>query len=741
MPQCRASSLAERVFGWKRSPTTTRLTVSNQSQAGAVRPSRGVPIVGLSRGNLPIERKCWDTSSGDVGSGLGGAMRTAVVVVHGVGDPKDGDALAGLMAGLADHGFRAVGSTRVEHRVQPEDRADGSPWVATYPVHRATAVSIPDPLVDRSSRDVVHLHEVYWGDLSRVKGSAIGLLLGLFDLIFGMRHIANASARDAGTTASAFGNRTRVITQMAGQAARAAEHIARGPMLSLNILLAVVAALQGLLGQVEPWLPFTVAHLASFVGPVIVLLAARLVRSALRSRQWSLATINWLIGISGGSLALSAALRYAETRQAFVEAVTTIMSLGALLMALACVAMMVLSAAAVLAAWLARERTSTDGDGRKLVKELTCALVAMNFSTAFGVGLFVLMAMVAWTIVGTQIGPPLGDRITEGLHLFALVWGAFLLAAAVFLVIAWLNDRIKASGSTRTRHRYIVNTWVAVVFLLMSLAYAVLFVPAVWRIEGEAICLWVARTPGASIDRFMDEFLPCVDAWWGWRHADWVYVRVIQPIEDARAYAIAGTLALLPLGAAMRVHVLQAMDLLLDVVAHFQTGLPNRRLNEAGSSTTYPSWDAIISRFRDVLSRVGPVDRVVVVTHSQGTIIALHALGLLHIEERPIGTDARDGVAVDLVTMGSPVDHLYRHYLPRTYRPATLPQGVANWLNLYRRDDYIGTRLKFQDEPRPYPQNVPISPRGHGDYWRDREVLQYLVPFIVGRPVPVGPAQ
>lgn len=642
-----------------------------------------------------------------------------------MGDPKDGDALAGLMAGLSDHGFRSAVAHRVEHRVQPDDRASGSALVNTFPVHRATMVSTKPPAGDASPRHVLHLHEVYWGDLSRVKGTAVGLLLGVFDLMFGMRHIASAASADALATGSQIGPWPARLTWLAGLSAQCAEHLARGPMLAMNILLAAVALLQGLLGQFGPSLPLHVEHAASLLAPILVLLAAWSLRSALRKRQWSLATLHWLMILSGAAFVLAAVLRHVDRPQAFVEVATTAMSLGALLMAVAAVAMMLISVLAVLAAGRTKDSSPMPA-GRS---EMARALVAMNFSTAFGVGLFVLTALVAWTAVGTQVGPPLGNRITEGLHLFALVWLAFLGAAGAFLVIAWLNERLKTQGSTAERHRYIVNTWVWVVFLGLSLLYAGLFIPLVIRIEVEAICLWSVRTPGAAIDRFMDEFRPCVQAWWGWDLVIWLYAKLIQPVESLRGVAVALTLALLAAGAAMRAHALQALDLLLDVVAHFQTG-PAVRDAAGGSTSTYPAWDGITRRFKDVLETVGRVDRIVVVTHSQGTIVALHALGLLGIKDRPAIANGPSVAEIDLVTMGSPADHLYRYYMPRTYGEHRESTCVSQWLNVYRLDDFIGTKLGFDAGPAPHPFNQPVAPRGHADYWRDREVLQYLVPFL-----------
>jgi len=654
-------------------------------------------------------------------------LKTAVVVVHGVGDPKDGDALAGLMAGLRDSGYRQVRAAEVEHRVQPGDRAAGGSQVATYPVHRATMA--PEDTREDGSHvaGTLELHEVYWGDLSRVKGSAAGLLLGLFDLVFGLRHVAEAAALDAQATSGEERGLCRHATRWAGRAAWAAEQMARGPMLALNLLLAGVALSQWLLGRLPGHPLGEPAAAASFLAPVVMSLAAWRLKPALRHRQWSLQTLNWLLGVSLAALALAGLLRGSPGHQPFLEAITTGMSIGAFVMALAAVSMMLLSLWAVWLLWLRRPDVPAAERHALPHRRLARALVAMNFSTAFGVGLFVLLVMVAWTALGMQMDEDLKARVIQGLHLFVLVWGAFLAAALTFMGIAWVNGRLTAAGSHRPRQRYIAHPAVCVVFLGLSLLYAALFLPMSVHIETQAWCEHgMAHDPGLAALR-QAVTAQCLQGVPWWPALDRMVQQYIVPFEHAKTWAVGLTLVLLGFGAAMQVHALQALDVLLDVVAHFRTGLAARE-GAGPPRPTHPTWEAITDRFVDVLTHVGHVQRVVVVTHSQGTTVALHALGVLEVSGRPARARPLEGLRCDLVTLGSPADHLYRHYMPRTYRPGRQPTWVRRWLNIYRRDDYIGTVLDFGRAR--WPANQPVGPRGHGDYWRDREVLQHLVPFL-----------
>jgi len=98
-------------------------------------------------------------------------------------------------------------------------------------------------------------------------------------------------------------------------------------------------------------------------------------------------------------------------------------------------------------------------------------------------------------------------------------------------------------------------------------------------------------------------------------------------------------------------------------------------------------------------------------THSQGTVVA--ALGLkAQASNLP--------VKPTLVTMGSPLTHIYGHYFSKNYKfdPA-FDEALAQWLNIYRRDDFVGTRVKGNGTQA---QNFRIRPKGHSHYWSDENV-------------------
>lgn len=116
--------------------------------------------------------------------------------------------------------------------------------------------------------------------------------------------------------------------------------------------------------------------------------------------------------------------------------------------------------------------------------------------------------------------------------------------------------------------------------------------------------------------------------------------------------------------------------------------------------------------------------RVIFVTHSQGSVLAIDAFADAEISKmlKPLTTE--------LVTMGSPFSHLYQRYFPSWFpgfsdeRWRVLKKTISRWHNIYRADDYIGTEIKGNREN--FPQNIPIETGGHTGYWNDAQVRSKL---------------
>lgn len=138
-----------------------------------------------------------------------------------------------------------------------------------------------------------------------------------------------------------------------------------------------------------------------------------------------------------------------------------------------------------------------------------------------------------------------------------------------------------------------------------------------------------------------------------------------------------------------------ALDAALDVDNYFQDpldGLPPRA--------------RIFSRYAALLAEIRRrgYARVVMVAHSQGTVISADLLRYLAFTGR--GSELAGTARLSLVTLGSPLRDLYATLFPFLYRwmgasprsfasaaPAVSEVAVDEWTNAYRAGDYVGRSL------------------------------------------------
>ena len=135
---------------------------------------------------------------------------------------------------------------------------------------------------------------------------------------------------------------------------------------------------------------------------------------------------------------------------------------------------------------------------------------------------------------------------------------------------------------------------------------------------------------------------------------------------------------------------------------------------------------------RDLIRDEKP-DRLDIVSHSQGTMIAIDLIDLRG-EQWLKGLPEKSG-GIGLVTMGSPYTHLYGNYFPSSFASVGNRANLANkdnggllrdWLNIFRIDDFVGTHIGKGVWPREF----PVPPNGHTNYWVDRSVVAKLREFL-----------
>ncbi|MEL7253694.1 MAG: hypothetical protein AAGL23_05935 [Pseudomonadota bacterium] len=177
-----------------------------------------------------------------------------------------------------------------------------------------------------------------------------------------------------------------------------------------------------------------------------------------------------------------------------------------------------------------------------------------------------------------------------------------------------------------------------------------------------------------------------------------------------------------------------------DIVVYANNDAFDPSMEEGKDLSNFPPREQIEGRFERVstflMTQVKP-KKVTVIAHSQGTVVATRNL------RRLLPSGLFEGCEVTLVTMGSPVTHLYRKYFPRAFRvdkgDFDNNGGPITWYNIGRTDDFVGTYIEGLDELNgldPAPQIVPsernllVPAGGHPGYFTDPYVWEHFTQKI-----------
>jgi hypothetical protein len=683
--------------------------------------------------------------------------------------------------------------------------------------------------------------EMYWADLSRLPGFVPQIVAELFTLLFDLVRVGGQAvgiyAASPGTP-SPLGQLarwhriadqlyTRALATLMLQlglcalvvvlASAVAAH-AQGVTYAVSLLVAVgVAAWVARVAKVRPWIFGCVAGsgvlilligivarplaqplppdgagppVGVVIGALLLLLAAGYVwllrywkkrfRAVLGyGIAFGLVTASCIAwgailhdGLFGAKGWLVGAMRAAE----FVLLAQMVLWL---LLALACVAVVGLGWRAGIGV---RQRADADSI-RYVIRTGRLGLFA-------SLGAFVVFVTAAWALVS--------DPLCGRLKLVEYPALIFTAASPNSDGCRWFSDRF--AGSTET---------FALVALMLSLVIGFVVVVLAPCIAAE-MKLWRYTTPGAIGDwltrgyRAMDRLLG-----WGswialagmaigallicdsllrlvgpppWDSFDWMSSWLRSSSADVLhtlVIAVAGTTTgLLALGgvAAKRLKALRVpLDAALDVDVHFREfprdAIPRVR---------------IVERYVALLQHVVEQGfrRIVIVAHSQGTVITADLLHYLRARSALLAEDAKresreraksaednipDALArlgaalatveIDLLTVGCPLRQLYAQRFPAQYAWACDPEpaelGVRRWFNAWGAADYVGRWLWSSGGSLPlevaahaydHPvvetadrRDVCIGPTAHTHYFEpDQAVVRRLLVELL-RPAP--PAQ
>jgi hypothetical protein len=152
------------------------------------------------------------------------------------------------------------------------------------------------------------------------------------------------------------------------------------------------------------------------------------------------------------------------------------------------------------------------------------------------------------------------------------------------------------------------------------------------------------------------------------------------------------------------------LDIALDVVNYLNPN-PKERTHRARILARYASLLKYIADWRDPNDPTVGYSRIVILSHSQGSVISsdmfrLLSCGTVAVENglEVIGGDPKEGgLPVRFYTMGSPLAQLYSSRFPDLYSwdpeadPRVNHRSVEAWWNAYRSGDYVG-RMLFRTE-------------------------------------------
>lgn len=699
----------------------------------------------------------------------GSREKVGVVVVHGIGDPNPGDTLYNLTEGLAHHENPLVADlTSSELHYLVHARRKATRLIDFFPMMTRRANST------RGNEQLVFA-EVYWSDVSRLAKGWYGIVQGITKLFFSIRYLI-----DGATPSSAAPTLAKPVHSMAALLSR----LITGPVLAANMLLLMLSATYwGLYTWGHDPASLTSIAQATFIAAMVTVVIAFIIGSLLVNWQhlsYSLLAVTFVwVAVFGSGHGST----WEEVFAVLVGLLQLLLVLGAVLL----IVMVALH-------WIVPLFGSPEAP-------LTGAVVAATLQY----GLWVLLVPLGWW----QLVGSIKDRVNWSEELFAVVsagdevrWVAVaLILLAIFIAIGcrqvwtWRHKNIGARVSTKAvvPRRLILNNTLAHFLLIVSAAAAAV-----------AVLVNVTQLGTGTVWPFnvgIGPWLTDSDSWRGLESLARKSAQWLESWDISEAALAFLTLAVTLLSGTIRA----GLDLAGDVITYvyWNTEVERRTGNRQRGSIEPPQRPpdkkiggerpSILARYRrlrdyltaeakepedtrpirrrfkrvvDTLITEEKIDRLVVIAHSQGSVIAIDELNhsWQWTDANKKATKKNDpfsNLPVTLVTMGSPYFHLYQHYFPAAYPPwdrtkswRALFDRVDRWLHLHRHDDFVGLTMGLVDkvssnafvgpDPRPISLNlefktVPVGVGGHVNYWRDLHVLEEMHRFDLFKKPPRQP--
>lgn len=678
-----------------------------------------------------------------------------IVVVHGVGDPQPGETLSLFARSLADAEHPLVERQKITWLA--ERSQEDLEHIKTFPVHQRRI---------KFHGQTMELCEAFWGDLSRVRRGWLGVVQGIFQILFGLRYVAYVAADQHGRAA-------RLLKRLGLLSSR----ILHGPVLAITFYLTLLMIAVCITEKLWPssfqapiWTQVVLCACAGFAC-LAASFGTKLTRSRVVERFWFWVNVTTMY-VTGLMFVKSLFM------DPYYEGVIHECPIHPGLLWYCRILLVMLG-------WLWFVEIQF------IVAMAVCWAVACFHPRAYRPALHVAFLLPALAVgIWGQALPMVWLAAKEGIAQLAqldefravfddavpflgvqLVMVACILVALAIVVIRYFHWRSKVSIESflagRRAPRLIVNG---------SLQLMLAFCTAVGVVLVSSLCL----IPTLSQDNA--EF------------------PLGQKLAAMNTYAVS---ALVPLGGLLFFVVPRlrpGFDMLLDVINHFyfrptnvQDVLDDDDEFDMGETTFengtmfFSRRDALHTRVKRILSHYREefdhFPELVIVSHSQGTMVAIEVLN-----DTDFSWLNNTFGSVTLVTMGSPLHHLYQHYFGHCYPPLSEPfwsnlkRRTDRWINICRIDDFVGTVLEFpsgatpaetqcrnselsaianpssattqgeavsdrsldtntdQVEPAFFQSveysNRVVGARGHVAYWSDREVLDILQAELFEQPKP-----
>jgi hypothetical protein len=193
---------------------------------------------------------------------------------------------------------------------------------------------------------------------------------------------------------------------------------------------------------------------------------------------------------------------------------------------------------------------------------------------------------------------------------------------------------------------------------------------------------------------------------------------IFSPIDVPSYPIVLVLLVAIPFTLWMSPQLRTSLAIVMDVVDHFFVPAREPRISEQRRERL----ERTVGRLMEGCDRAN----LLIVAHSQGSVVALDALragAMARQYEGRIGE-------LRLLTLGSPIHHIYEHYFSHLYPPVSREalklDSVANvaWINVYRADDYVGQAIRGVTDA--LPDNLYLPTLGEHDRYWEADVLDHL---------------